>query len=67
MPLSLRRGTVTIRDRSDELVRLVVDGEPCLAYPRLTGPVEVGDEVIVNTQARELGLAPAASTCSTRI
>ena len=57
MPLSLRRGTVTaIRDRSDELVRLVVDGEPCLAYPRLTGPVEVGDEVIVNTQARDLGL-----------
>jgi hypothetical protein len=57
MPLSLRRGTVTaIRDRNDELVRLLVDGEPCLAYPRLTGPVEVGDEVIVNTQARDLGL-----------
>src|ERR671910_1257371 len=57
MPLSLRRGTVTaIRDRNDELVRLVVDGKPCLAYPRLTGPVEVGDEVIVNTQARDLGL-----------
>jgi hypothetical protein len=57
MPLSLRRGTVSaIRDQSDEFVRLMVDGEPCVAYPRLTGPVEVGDEVIVNTQARDLGL-----------
>jgi hypothetical protein len=38
------------------LIRLAVDGAPCLAYPRLTGPVEVGDEVVVNVQARELGL-----------
>ena len=29
---------------------------PCVAYPRLTGPVALGDEVVVNTQARELGL-----------
>jgi hypothetical protein len=57
MPLSLRRGTVSaVREQNEELVRLMVDGEPCLAYPRLTGPVEVGDEVIVNTQARDLGL-----------
>jgi hypothetical protein len=57
MPLSLRRGTVSaVREQSDELIRLLVDGKPCLAYPRLTGPVELGDEVIVNTQARELGL-----------
>jgi hypothetical protein len=57
MPLSLRRGTVSaIREQNEELVRLLVDGEPCLAYPRLTGPIEVGDEVIVNTQARDLGL-----------
>ena len=57
MALSLRRGTVSaVREQHEELVRIVVDGEPCLAYPRLTGPVEVGDEVIVNTQARELGL-----------
>jgi len=33
-----------------------VDGERCVAYPRLTGPVALGDEVIVNTQARELEL-----------
>ena len=35
VPLSLRRGTVTaIRERHDGLVRLEVDGEPCVAYPR---------------------------------
>jgi hypothetical protein len=57
MPVSLRRGTVSaIREQNEELIRLFVDGEPCLAYPRLTGPVEVGDEVIVNVQARDLGL-----------
>ena len=57
MPLSLRRGSVTaVREHNEELVRLSVDGEPCIAYPRLTGPVEIGDEVIVNTQARDLGL-----------
>jgi hypothetical protein len=57
MPLSLRRGTVSaVRTQNDELIHLDVDGTPCLAYPRLTGPVEVGDEVVVNVQARELGL-----------
>ena len=55
--LSLRRGRVTaIVDEHDELVRLEVDGAPCVAYPRLTGPVVLDDEVIVNVQARELGL-----------
>ena len=29
---------------------------PCVAYPRLTGPVALGDDVLVNAQARELGL-----------
>jgi hypothetical protein len=57
VPLGLRRGTVTaIRERVPRLVRLEVDGEPCIAYPRLTGPIALGDDVIVNTQARELGL-----------
>jgi len=57
MPLSLRRGTVTaIVERHPDLVRLEVDGTPCVAYPRLTGPVEVGDEIVVNVQARELEL-----------
>jgi hypothetical protein len=55
--LSLRRGTVTaIDERLDGLVRLEVDGRPCVAYPRLTGPVALGDEVVVNTQAVELEL-----------
>jgi hypothetical protein len=57
MPLSLRRGTVTeIVERHDELVRLEVDGAPCIAYPGVTGAVEVGDEVLVNVQGRELEL-----------
>jgi hypothetical protein len=57
MPLSLRRGTITaIGERLDRLVRLEVDGIACVAYPRLTGEVEVGDEVLVNEQARLLEL-----------
>jgi hypothetical protein len=57
MPLSLRRGTVTaVLERLDGLARLEVDGRSCVAFPRLTGPVALGDEVIVNVQARELGL-----------
>jgi hypothetical protein len=57
MPPSLRRGTVSaVFERLEGLARIEVDGEPCVAYPRVTGPVEPGDEVIVNVQARELGL-----------
>lgn len=55
--LTLRRGRVTsVEERVPGLVRARVDGRPCIAYPRLTGPVAVGDEVIVNTQARDLDL-----------
>jgi hypothetical protein len=42
--------------RDEGLARIEVDGAPCVAYPRLTGPVALGDDVIVNVQARELGL-----------
>ena len=57
MPLTLRRGVVTaVGERLEELARIEVDGVPCVAYLRLTGPVEEGDEVVVNVQARELGL-----------
>jgi hypothetical protein len=57
MPLSLRRGSVTaVLERHEGLVRLEVDGTACVAYPGLTGPVALGDEVVVNVQARELGL-----------
>ena len=55
--LTLRRGRITaVLERVEGLSRLEVDGEPCVAYPRLTGPVALGAEVIVNTQARELEL-----------
>jgi hypothetical protein len=57
MPLSLRRGRVTaILEELDGFVRLEVDGAACVAYPDLTGPVSVDDDVLVNVQARELGL-----------
>ncbi len=57
MPLSLRRGRVTgILERHEGLVRLEVDGVPCVAYPQMTGPVALDDEVLVNVQARELEL-----------
>lgn len=57
MALTLRRGTVSaIVERHEALVRLEVDGQPCVAYPELTGPVALGDDVLVNVQARELGL-----------
>lgn len=57
MPLSLAWGIVTaVHDRHDELVRLDVGGNPAIAFPRIVGAVEQGDSVIVNTQARDLGL-----------
>ena len=57
MPVSLRRGRVTaLVEQHPGLVRLEVDGTPCVGYPDVTGPVEVGDDVLVNVQARELGL-----------
>lgn len=45
-----------VLERVSGLVRLEVDGVACVAYPRLTGPVEEGDDVLVNEQARLLGL-----------
>jgi hypothetical protein len=55
--LTLRRGRVTaVVERHEGLARIEVDGTPCVAYPRHTGPVALGDEVLVNVQARELKL-----------
>ena len=55
--LTLRRGRVSaVLERHEGLVRLEVDGVPCVAYPELTGPVALEDDVLVNVQARELGL-----------
>jgi hypothetical protein len=57
MPLSLERRTVTaIVERLEGLDRIEVDGEPCVSYPSTSGAVEEGDEVLVNVQAKELGL-----------
>src|SRR5918998_2487183 len=57
MPLTLRRGRVSaILERHEGFVRLEVDGVACVAYPMLTGPVALDDDVIVNVQARELTL-----------
>jgi hypothetical protein len=57
MALTLRRGTITaVREQLPGLARIEVDGTPCVAYVDLTGPVEEGDDVIVNVQARELEL-----------
>jgi hypothetical protein len=55
--LTLRRGRVTaVVERAEGFARIEVDGVPCVAYPRLTGPVALGDDVVVNVQARELEL-----------
>jgi hypothetical protein len=57
VPLSLRRGRVSaVVEALDDFVRIEVDDVPCIAYPTLTGEVELGDEVLVNVQARELQL-----------
>jgi hypothetical protein len=57
MPLGLRRGVVTaVVEAHERLIRLEVDGIACVAYPTLTGEVEVGDDVLVNEQARLLEL-----------
>jgi hypothetical protein len=54
--LALRRGKVVAVDGRELTVE--VDGEerPAVAYEELTGPNEVGDEVVVNVAARDLGL-----------
>jgi hypothetical protein len=46
----------SVAERHEGLVRLEVDGAACVAYPDLTGPVALDDEVLVNVQARELAL-----------
>jgi len=58
--LALRRGTVDAVTRHGPATELtVVVGEevrPAIAYIELVGPVQAGDEVIVNVAAHDLGL-----------
>lgn len=58
--LALRRGTVLSVERPGPAAECTVDigGEerPAVAYEALTGPVEPGDDVVVNVAARDLGL-----------
>jgi hypothetical protein len=60
--LKLRRGTVVAVDPGPRVtnLRVKLEGEraerEAIAYPGLTGPVEVGDHVVVNVQAQDLGL-----------
>lgn len=54
---SFRNGTVTaILSERRGLQRVEVDGEPAYVLTQLIGPVAVGDRVVVNTTAVELGL-----------
>ena len=60
--LALRRGTVaSISPEGDERrtaleVEIAGERRPAVSYGRMTGAVELGDEVIVNVAARDLGL-----------
>jgi Protein of unknown function (DUF3866) len=59
--IRLRTGTVVgVEDRRPGVVRLRVDVDgaeaSALAYPSLVGPVDVGDRVVLNTTAVDLGL-----------
>jgi hypothetical protein len=50
-------GTVTaLTAERPGLQRVEVDGEPAYVLTQLVGPVEVGDRVVVNTTAVDLGL-----------
>ena len=58
--LALRRGVVVSVDRPGAAAQITVEvgGErrPAISYEPTTGPVEAGDEVVVNVAARDLGL-----------
>jgi hypothetical protein len=60
--LKLRRGRVVSVDGGERVTRLTValddDDAPrdAIAYPALTGSVEMGDDVVVNVEAQDLGL-----------
>src|SRR5437762_5246172 len=54
---SFRTGLVTaLLSERTGLQRVLVDGEQAYVLTQLTGPVAVGDDVVINTTAVELGL-----------
>jgi hypothetical protein len=55
--LALRRGTVVSVDRGGEvMVDVEGVGRRALSFEAMTGPIAVGDDVVVNVAAVELGL-----------
>ena len=54
--LALRRGRVVAVDGVDIVVDVGGEERRALSYPEMTGPVEVGDDVVVNVAAADLGL-----------
>jgi hypothetical protein len=59
---SFATGVVTaVRSERRGLQRVEVDGSPAYVLTGLIGPVAVGDEVVVNTTAVELGLGTGGS------
>jgi hypothetical protein len=59
---SYRTGTVTaILSEREGLQRVEVDGHPAYVLTQLIGPVAVGDRVVMNTTAVELGLGTGGS------
>jgi hypothetical protein len=54
--LALRRGTVIAVHGAELTVDVAGEERSALSFDEMTGPVEVGDEVVVNVAAVELGL-----------
>ena len=66
MPLGLRWGTVSaVTERVQGLVRLEVDGDPCIAYPGLTGPVEEGERAIAPLRSLRTTFSQTAGCAAT--
>ena len=57
---ALRRGPVASVERGGPAARVTVDvagaRRPAIAFTDLTGPVEIGDDVVVNVAAVDLAL-----------
>ncbi len=56
MPRFATRTVTAVRAERQGLQKVEVDGEPAYVLTDLTGPVSVGDRVVVNTTAVDLGL-----------